>query len=88
MKIAVLDAVVVDHAIGIKLALAGNHVTMGSRTANKEGASKCATPLGERAQTATFADAPLPSAGAENLRGKILIHVGSPLIFPKTWHPR
>jgi 8-hydroxy-5-deazaflavin:NADPH oxidoreductase len=88
MKIAVLETVVIDHAIGIMLAQAGNHVTMGSRTANHESASKGATPLGERAQTATFADAPLPSAGAENLRGKILIHVGNPLTFPKAWHPR
>jgi hypothetical protein len=83
MRIAVLETLVIDHAIGMKLLQAANHVTMGSPTANNESASKQATPLGERTKSATFANAALRSAGAEQLRGRILIHAGNPLIFPK-----
>jgi predicted dinucleotide-binding enzyme len=57
MKIAVLGTGMVGNAIGTKLVQVGNHVTMGSRTANNEEATKWAASLGERARCATFADA-------------------------------
>jgi predicted dinucleotide-binding enzyme len=47
----------VGQAIGTKLVQAGNHVTMGSRSASNESALAWAAPLGERATCATFAGA-------------------------------
>jgi predicted dinucleotide-binding enzyme len=101
MKIAVLGTGMVGNAIGTKLVQAGNHVAMGSRTANNKNAATWAAPLGERARCAAFADAAafgeiifdctngansiaaLQSAGAKNLRGKILINVANPLSHDK-----
>ncbi len=89
----------VGQALGTKLVQIGNHVTLGSRTADNASALKWAAPLGERARCGTFADAAafgeiildctngansvaaLRLAGAEHLRGKILVNVGNPLDF-------
>jgi predicted dinucleotide-binding enzyme len=97
MKIAILGTGMVGNAIGTKLVQVGHDVTMGSRSAANENATKWAVPLGERARPATFADAAafgeivfnctggshsmdaLNAAGAESLRGKILIDVANPL---------
>jgi predicted dinucleotide-binding enzyme len=57
MNIAVLGTGMVGNAIGKKLVQVGNHVVMGSRTADNENAVKWAAPLGDRARCATFADA-------------------------------
>ena len=47
----------VGNALGTKLVERGHEVTMGSRSANNEGAQKWASALGERARSATFRDA-------------------------------
>jgi 8-hydroxy-5-deazaflavin:NADPH oxidoreductase len=97
MKIAILGTGMVGNAIGTKLVQVGHDVTMGSRSAANENATKWAASLGEHARPATFADAAafgevvfnctggshsmdaLNAAGAESLRGKILIDVANPL---------
>jgi len=57
MKIAILGTGMVGNALGTKLIQQGHEVTMGSRSANNEAATKWASSVGERAKTATFRDA-------------------------------
>jgi len=83
MKIAVLGTGMVGNAIAGKLAQIGHAVVVGSRTAKEH--------IRTFADAAAFGDivfdctnganaiAALRLAGAENLRGKILIQVGNPL---------
>jgi 8-hydroxy-5-deazaflavin:NADPH oxidoreductase len=57
MKIAILGTGMVGSTLGTKLVQVGHDVAMGSRSATNEKAMQWAMPLGERARTATFADA-------------------------------
>jgi len=57
MKIGMLGTGMVGEALGTKFVQLGHQVKMGSRTANNEGAAKCAAKNGANASTGTFADA-------------------------------
>jgi 8-hydroxy-5-deazaflavin:NADPH oxidoreductase len=99
MKIGVLGTGMVGRTLGTRLATLGNHVMMGSRTADNETAAGWAHAVGIGASHGTFAEAAafgevlinctsgmvsvaaLQAAGAENLRGKLLIDVSNPLDF-------
>jgi len=62
MRIGILGTGIVGQTLGRKLVQLGHHVTMGSRSATNEKASKWATEVGAGASSGTFADA---AAGAE-----------------------
>lgn len=57
MKIAVLGTGMVGQAIATKLVALGHEVTMGSRSSDNEKATSWAASHGDKAKTATFADA-------------------------------
>lgn len=57
MKIAVLGAGMVGHAIATKLVNVGHQIMMGSRTANSDAGQQWLRSVGGKAQLGTFADA-------------------------------
>jgi predicted dinucleotide-binding enzyme len=95
MRIAVLGTGNVGRRLGTKLTSLGHEVTMGSRTKDNPAATEWAAQTGGRhgtfADAAESADlvvnattglasvAALQAAGADNLRGKVLVDVSNPL---------
>lgn len=104
MKIAVLGTGEVGRRLAGKLVAVGHEVTLGSRTADNAAAIEWATATdaahGTFAQAAAGAEivlnatgglvslAALQAAGAENLRGKVLIDVSNPLDFSEGFPPK
>jgi predicted dinucleotide-binding enzyme len=104
MKIAVLGTGEVGHTLATRLAGLGHEVTMGSRTADnaaaREWASANAAAHGTFAEAAADAElvvnatgglvslAVLTAAGAENLRGKVVVDVSNPLDFSEGFPPK
>ncbi|MEV4425041.1 NADPH-dependent F420 reductase [Streptomyces sp. R-07] len=104
MKIAVLGTGEVGHRLAGKLASLGHEVTMGSRTADNAEAVKWAEEHGGAHGTFADAAGPaelvvnatgglvslavLEAAGAENLRGKVLIDVSNALDFSEGFPPK
>lgn len=103
MKIAVFGTGEVGRRIAGKLVSLGHDVTLGSRTADNEAAIEWATANdaahGTFADAAAGAElvvnatgglvslAALEAAGADNLRGKVLVDVSNPLDFSKGFPP-
>jgi predicted dinucleotide-binding enzyme len=103
MKIAVLGTGAVGTAIGTRLVELGHEIMMGARAAGNEKALAFAAATGARtgsfAEAAAFAElivhctrgdsaiAVLSQAGAENLRGKILVDISNPLDFSDGFPP-
>ncbi|MFB7517781.1 NADPH-dependent F420 reductase [Streptomyces sp. NPDC056144] len=103
MKIAVLGTGEVGRRIAGRLAGLGHEVTLGSRTADNADAAKWAEESGGAhgtfADAAASAElvvnatgglvslAALEAAGAENLRGKVLVDVSNPLDFSQGFPP-
>src|SRR5215468_1209677 len=86
MKIGVLGTGMVGATIATKLIALGDEVMLGSRNAGSEKAVKWAQAdrFGEILFNCTQGTASveaLQSAGADNLKGKILIDVANPLSF-------
>ncbi|WP_042412796.1 NADPH-dependent F420 reductase [Streptacidiphilus anmyonensis] len=104
MKIAVLGTGEVGRTLATRLAGLDHEVTMGSRTADntaaKEWAEANAAAHGTFADAAAGADlvvnatgglvslAALTAAGAENLRGKVVVDVSNPLDFSEGFPPK
>jgi predicted dinucleotide-binding enzyme len=104
MKIAVLGTGDVGHTLATRLAGLGHQVTMGSRTADNPAAKAWATANsaahGTFADAAADAElvvnatgglvslAALTAAGAENLRGKVVVDVSNPLDFSEGFPPK
>lgn len=103
MRIGVLGTGVVGTTIANKLVQLGHEVKMGSRTADKPAAwaqsAGANASGGTFAEAAAFAEVAfnctngsatlhaMELAGAENLRGKILIELANPLDFSKGFPP-
>ena len=103
MKIAVLGTGEVGHTLATRLAGLGHQVTMGSRSADnpaaKEWAAANAAAHGTFAAASADAElvvnatgglvslAALTAAGADNLRGKVVIDVSNPLDFSAGFPP-
>lgn len=104
MKIAVLGTGEVGHTLATKLASLGHEVTMGSRTADNPAAKEWAAANGASHGTFADATADaeivvnatgglvslaaLTAAGAENLRGKVVVDVSNGLDFSEGFPPR
>jgi predicted dinucleotide-binding enzyme len=104
MKIAVLGTGEVGHALATRLAGLGHQVTMGSRTADNQAAREWAAANsaahGTFAGAAAGAElvvnatgglvslAALTAAGAENLRGKVVVDVSNALDFSEGFPPK
>ncbi|SEK21767.1 NADPH-dependent F420 reductase [Streptacidiphilus jiangxiensis] len=104
MKIAVLGTGEVGHTIATRLAGLGHEVTMGSRSADnpaaKEWAAANAAAHGTFAEAAADAEivvnatgglvslAALTAAGADNLRGKVVVDVSNGLDFSEGFPPK
>ncbi|MFI7700182.1 NADPH-dependent F420 reductase [Nonomuraea sp. NPDC049480] len=104
MKIAVLGTGEVGRRLATKLASLGHEVTMGSRTADNAEAGRWAAEHGGRhgtfANAAAAAElvvnatsglvslAALESAGAGNLRGKVIVDVSNGLDFSEGFPPK
>ncbi|MER8044382.1 NAD(P)-binding domain-containing protein [Streptomyces sp. NPDC094032] len=104
MKIAVLGTGDVGRQLATKLVALGHQVTLGSRSADHEGATAWAAE--NDAAHGTFATAAagaelvvnatggmvslaaLEAAGAENLAGKVLVDVSNPLDFSEGFPPK
>ena len=104
MKVAVLGTGEVGRRLATKLVSLGHEVTMGSRTADNAEATKWAETHGGGHGTFADAAGPaelvvnatgglvslavLQAAGAENLRGKVLVDVSNGLDFSEGFPPR
>lgn len=104
MKVAVLGTGEVGRRLATKLVSLGHEVTMGSRTADNAEAAKWAETHGGGHGTFADAAGPaelvvnatgglvslavLQAAGAENLRGKVLVDVSNGLDFSEGFPPR
>ncbi|MGW5314100.1 NADPH-dependent F420 reductase [Nocardia thailandica] len=104
MRIAVLGTGQVGQRLAGKLVELGHEVTMGSRTADNADAAAWAAATGGahgtfadaaaaaelivNATSGTVSVAALTAAGAENLRGKILVDVSNSLDFSQGFPPR
>jgi predicted dinucleotide-binding enzyme len=103
MKFGILGTGMVGEAIATKLAALGHEVMMGARSAANEKAATWAAASGAKhgafADAAAFGDVlfnctkgevsieALEQAGADNLRGKVLVDLANPLDFSKGFPP-
>lgn len=104
MRVAVLGTGQVGRRLASKLSEVGHAVTMGSRTADNADAAAWAAETGGahgtfadaaadaelivNATSGTVSLAALTAAGAENLRGKIIVDVSNPLDFSQGFPPK
>ncbi|MFI5500162.1 NADPH-dependent F420 reductase [Nocardia asteroides] len=104
MRVAVLGTGQVGHRLASKLVELGHTVTMGSRTADNADAAAWAAETGGahgtfadaaaaselivNATSGTVSLAALTAAGADNLRGKVIVDVSNPLDFSHGFPPK
>lgn len=104
MRVAVLGTGQVGRRLASKLVEVGHTVTMGSRTADNADAAAWAAETGGahgtfaeaaaaselivNATSGTVSLAALNAAGAENLRGKVIVDVSNPLDFSQGFPPK
>ncbi|GAD85498.1 NADP oxidoreductase [Nocardia asteroides NBRC 15531] len=104
MRVAVLGTGQVGRRLASKLVEVGHTVTMGSRTADNADAAAWAVETGGahgtfaeaaaasalivNATSGTISLAALTAAGADNLRGKVIVDVSNPLDFSQGFPPK